>query len=161
MTNTVNLFFNGKELALLKNGRALKSWPAMSGREGYQHKRLTPLKSEGPIPEGIWYVRQKNYQNMDDLPFLERNISKIMPRIPGVKVGKWTGGIPAWGKERVWLEPSSYTRTFGRKDFSIHGGWKLGSAGCIDLAGGMSDFASFFKEYNDDLDLIVRYPEDF
>ncbi len=158
MTDTVNLFFNGKELALLKNGQTLKSWPAMSGHKGYQHKNNTSIADEGPIPEGIWHVRQKNHQSFDDLSFE----NKVASSIPVIKKGSFPGGgLIAWGHDRIWLEPSPYTETFGRKNFSIHGGWKFGSAGCIDLAGGMSDFMDYFKGYNDDLDLIVRYPDNF
>ena len=154
MTDTVNLFFNGKELSFLKNGRALKSWPAMSGREGYQHRYDVFIKNKGPIPEGIWHVRQKNHQNIKGLSSWGRTKSKF-------GFGTWPGLESSWGEDRIWLEPHLSTRTFGRTGITIHGGDEFGSAGCIDLAGGMPDFIKFFKEYNDDLDLIVRYPEDF
>ena len=154
MTNTVNLFFNGKELSVLKNGQALKTWPAMSGRKGYQHRYDIFIKNKGPIPEGIWHVRQKNHQSFRDITPWEQKKSYFGR-------GPWPGGHPSWGKDRIWLEPHPKTRTYGRKDLTIHGGNEFGSRGCIDLAGGMPDFIKFFKEYNDDLDLIVRYPEDF
>lgn len=56
--------------------------------------------------------------------------------------GGWPGGENSWGKERVWLTPSTDTEVYGRSGFTIHGGEVYGSAGCIDL-GPYSDI--FFR----------------
>jgi hypothetical protein len=40
----------------------------------------------------------------------------------------------------VFLNPLPGTDTRGRSGFSIHGGAKPGSAGCIDLCGGIGAF---------------------
>ena len=42
----------------------------------------------------------------------------------------------------IWIKPSKETNTYGRDDFSIHGGWVPGSAGCIDLASNMDNFVA-------------------
>lgn len=69
----------------------------------------------------------------------------------------WPGGYMSWGDQRIWVVPVSGTETFGRSGFSIHGGLVLGSAGCIDLGIGMSDFAKVFRDSGDDMILSVNY----
>lgn len=46
----------------------------------------------------------------------------------------------AWGTHMVKLKPSGNNKTYGRKNFYIHGGDYPGSAGCIDLGGSMGKF---------------------
>lgn len=43
-----------------------------------------------------------------------------------------------WGDWRITLSPLSTTDTMGRSGFFIHGGSTPGSAGCIDIGGGLS-----------------------
>lgn len=66
---------------------------------------------------------------------------------PFWKTGEWPGAVPGWGTERVWADPTRETEanglTFGRKDMAIHDGWWQGSAGCIDLAKHITDFANW------------------
>jgi hypothetical protein len=69
--------------------------------------------------------------------------------------GPWPKGIPAWGNYRVWLNPDPDTETFGRGNFSIHGGWTPGSAGCIDLTREMDDFAELMQSLGQD-EVLVR-----
>ena len=57
----------------------------------------------------------------------------------------------------VWLEPSKETNTYGRDDFSIHGGWNLGSAGCIDMTGQINAFTSWLESTGKDLIIHVKY----
>ena len=63
----------------------------------------------------------------------------------------------SWGISRVWLEPSNKTNTYGRDNFSIHGGWWPGSAGCIDLTGQIDKFTNWFENNGLDLILSVKY----
>ena len=42
-----------------------------------------------------------------------------------------------WGDWRAPLVPTKGTKTHGRDGFFIHGGGITGSAGCIDLGGGL------------------------
>ena len=71
--------------------------------------------------------------------------------------GKWPGSEYSWGNSRVWLEPSKETNTYGRDDFSIHGGWVPGSAGCIDLTSNIDNFVALFDYIGNDLIIKVEY----
>ena len=51
--------------------------------------------------------------------------------------------------------------TKGRTNLSIHRGKDFSSKGCIDLAGGMSNFLSYFESHGEDIELIVKYPDWF
>ena len=42
-----------------------------------------------------------------------------------------------WGSFRVPIHPESGTNIFGRSGFFLHGGNLPGSAGCIDVGGGI------------------------
>ena len=69
------------------------------------------------------------------------------------------------------MEPSKETDTYGRNDFSIHGGVAFGSAGCIDLRTEISDFIKLISSKisiidididNGNIDeLIVRLYEEY
>jgi len=73
------------------------------------------------------------------------------------KQTSWSGGSSSWGDERIWLTPGEDNNMKDRSGFSIHGGDKYGSSGCIDLAGNMSYFLKVFEEYGTELELIVKY----
>jgi hypothetical protein len=51
----------------------------------------------------------------------------------------------AWGDHRITIHVFSETQTYGRGGFFIHGGTHAGSAGCINLHGGMEAFAKDLK----------------
>ena len=74
-----------------------------------------------------------------------------------VGFGTWRGGTDSWGESRAWLEASTETNTYGRDDFSIHGGWVPGSAGCIDLTSNMDNFVALFDYIENDLIIKVEY----
>ncbi len=155
------LEFDGEQLSWYENNQKKKSWKAMSGQPAYQCAEYQNVPNSGPIPEGTWQVKQSNYQNFDDLSMNEMVISQAgtIAKIFGKQVGKWPGGTWAWGKHRVWLEPKDETNTHGRTRITIHGGSDFGSAGCIDLADGMDDFAQDYKKYGKDMPLTVKYPK--
>jgi len=72
--------------------------------------------------------------------------------------GTWRRGTSAWGNYRFWLTPKPDTKTFGRDNFSIHGGLLPGSAGCIDLTSEMDDFADLMRALGQDkVDVDVNY----
>ncbi len=132
----------------------------MSGKPDYQAPQYQNSLN-GPIPEGNWYTRQNQFQNFDDLSTKEKAISYVggvTNKAFEVPYGKWPGGEVSWGNHRVWLEPDANTNTYGRTNFSTHGGWFEGSAGCIDLTNGMDDFAKDFRNYGKDLTIKVKYP---
>ena len=155
------LEFDGEQLSWYENNQKKKSWKAMSGQPAYQCAEYQNVPNNGPIPEGTWQVKQSNYQNFDDLSMNDKLISQTgaIAKIFGKQVGKWPGGTWAWRKHRVWLEPKDETNTHGRTRITIHGGSDFGSAGCIDLADGMDDFAQDYKEYGKDMPLTVKYPK--
>ena len=63
----------------------------------------------------------------------------------------------SWGNSRVWLEPSKETNTYGRDNFSIHGGMWPGSAGCIDMTSNIKNFVALFEFVGKDLIVEVKY----
>ena len=145
------LLFDGQKLMWYENGQKVKEWQAMSGNKDCQSRKCIPLENIGPIPEGKWHVKQINHQTAD-----------IVDQTLGVfGAGKWRGGYSSWGNDRIWLEPDKKTNTQGRTNLSIHGGTDFGSRGCIDLAGGMDNFISYFESYGEDIELIVKYPDWF
>ena len=144
------LIFNGKSLALYENGLKTKEWAGVSGRPGYQSPKSQGLKNKGPIPQGSYMARQGNYQEWHRI-----SPSQKLKGIFGV--GTWPGSIESWGSQRVWLEPGNDTDTMGRNNFSIHGGTKPGSAGCIDLTNQMGIFAFWFLNNGKDMIVHVKY----
>lgn len=149
------LTFNGKELAWRRGLWVVKSWPAVSGAEGYQQPADQPKVNLGPLPEGVWSVQQGEYQNIFNYPF--RGLIAGFFSTPEAKLGNWPGSIIAWGVERVWVFPEKDTETYGRKDFSIHGGLFPGSAGCIDMTRHMDAFTEMFLRHGKDMILLVDY----
>lgn len=57
------LQFNGKEVSWHEDGQKKKSWPAMSGKKGYQCRTDTEITDHGPIPEGKWILRKGSGQH--------------------------------------------------------------------------------------------------
>jgi hypothetical protein len=144
------LAFDGQRLSWLRGGRVVASWPAVSGKAGYQGKSHQRLKGQGPLPEGVWEVRQSEYQKMPDRGILD----SLLAELGGTA---WPGGTSSWGRHRIWLHPKPGTVTFGRGGFSIHGGDTPGSAGCIDLTTNMPYFAQRFLRHGKTLELTVKY----
>jgi len=76
-------------------------------------------RDKGPIPKGNYRLYA---QDLSD---------------PG-PVGDGLRNLRAdWGDWRVKLWPDEPAATFGRDGFYLHGGWQPGSAGCIDVGGGI------------------------
>ncbi len=145
-----DMSFDGTTLRMYdQQGNVIREWPAASGRPGYQSSTFQSVADHGPIPEGFYVAKQSALQS--------RPTGLFDRGLQAVGRGTWPGGQPAWGDYRVWLNPIRGTNTFGRTNFSIHGGWFPGSAGCIDLCGGMGSFVEAFKATGRDLVLRVRY----
>lgn len=93
-------------------------------------------KGKGGLPEGIYSINKSELQFWADLSIANKTISTT-----GLG-GAWKGGQYAWGRHRYWINPEDGTNTYGRNNFSIHGGDSWGSAGCIDLeTSGARDFS--------------------
>lgn len=151
------LEFDGEYLRWIENGMAIRYWNAVSGRPGYQDKQHQREKNKGPLPEGRYIARQSELQRWEDYSFPNRHAC-ILRALGLIKLsGAWSGCQIAWGDRRIWLNPGPETQTYGRKDFSIHGGTIPGSAGCIDLTSGLASFVDAFIKYGKDMDVLVRY----
>ena len=145
--------FDGKKFTLYENDKPIMSWDAVSGKDGYRSPEYQNLKDTGPIPEGTYVARQSELQRMSPIDWII-GWSRLLSEDLG---GKWPGSEYSWGDSRVWLEPSKETNTYGRDDFSIHGGWVPGSAGCIDLTSNIDNFVALFDYIGNDLIIKVEY----
>ena len=129
------------------------SWDAVSGAKGYQRPEYQSVKDKGTIPEGTYVARQSELQRMSPIDWII-GWSRLLSEDLG---GKWPGSSYSWGNSRIWLEPSKENNTYGRDDFSIHGGWVPGSAGCIDLTSNIDNFVALFEVLGNDLIIRVEY----
>ena len=145
--------FDGKKFTLYENNKPIISWDAVSGAKGYQSPEYQSVKDKGTIPEGTYVARQSELQRMSPIDWVI-GWSRLLSEDLG---GKWPGSEYSWGSSRVWLEPSKETNTYGRDDFSIHGGWVPSSAGCIDLTSDMDNFVALFDYIGNDLIIKVEY----
>lgn len=79
---------------------------------------------EGPIPVGTYFIDPKDLSDPNLIGDIARN---YRPDSPG-----------DWGDFRVRIQPIGTTNTRGRDNFFLHGGGYSGSAGCIDVGGGLT-----------------------
>lgn len=100
--------------------------PATSGRGACENNNSSTCQSasfEGPIPIGMYYIDPSDLSDPNIVGDLART---YRPDSPG-----------DWGDFRVRIESFSSTNTYGRDGFFLHGGGYSGSAGCIDVGGGI------------------------
>lgn len=100
---------------------------ATSGRGACKNNPSESCQSipfEGPIPVGTYYINSSDLSDPNIIGDLARN---YRPDAPG-----------DWGDFRVRIRPIGSTNTRGRNGFFLHGGRYSGSAGCIDVGGGLS-----------------------
>ncbi|SEB19056.1 RHS repeat-associated core domain-containing protein, partial [Marinobacterium iners] len=100
-----------------QNGSSPYNIPSSSGRNGSTDQTA---RNQGPIPTGGYTGNASNLTNPGFFGDLARN----------------TRGD--WGDWRMPLNPNDGTNTFGRDGFFLHGGSGDGSAGCIDIGGGIT-----------------------
>ena len=143
--------FNGQNLGLYNNMGQYANLDAQSGHRDYQSSRYQNVANKGPLPEGIYYANQDQRQN----------ISLIDSIIGFGKRGKWPGSIPAWGINRVWLQPDENTDTYGRSGFTIHGGLSKGSAGCIDIPWQTGKLNDYLDDCQESVPVYVKYPNNW
>jgi RHS repeat-associated protein len=145
------LHFDGKKLQWLDDdGKLVREYDAISGSP---HNQSDDARSwpGGPIPEGEWNVP---FERSQDMPWYEKL------RCDTLGCGTWPGGTKSWGEHRAWLEPVNIPNPGARNlhnSFTIHGGTRPGSAGCIDLTNRMPDFARDLKNHGKDIRLKVKY----
>lgn len=106
-------------------GRSPYNMPASSGKPNCSCDASS--KNEGPIPSGNYTAKSNELTNAPWYKDIARTLAGVA-RISG-------GGD--WGDWRIPLHPNPGTDTFGRKGFMMHGGFIPGSAGCIDIGGGI------------------------
>ena len=182
------LLFDGFKLTWYRNDKPLKSWKAMSGDPNpkYQKKSNQGLSNYGPLPEGVWDVKQSEYQSVEDekyddyvaevkskaanlLDTANRSTGMFLNKLGVIKnnklvdkkFGNWSGGYISWGDYRIWLHPAKGTNAKNRSGLAIHGGSSYGSNGCIDLATKVYEFMQMYRTYGKDMKLIVKYADDF
>lgn len=102
---------------------------AESGRPGCECS--SRVKDQGPIPSGNYTLNKSELTNPGRLGDYARNLRGD------------------WGDWRAPLVPSSGTQRYGRSGFFLHGGRFPGSAGCIDIGGGVSGNDQTNKLLND------------
>lgn len=93
-----HLYFNGETISHVKDGKTIMSWAAVSGKEGKRSKEFQHIEGEGPLPEGLWRLRQNNLQSIDDISIGQRFIGIFGQ-------GKWPGLERSWGNQRIWIDP--------------------------------------------------------
>ncbi len=143
-----HLTFDGKNLRLYKNNILVKSLSAMSGKRGFQERRYQPIPDKGPLPEGLYYLRQNRRQNLT-----------LGPAFWGIfERGTWPKTVYGWGLKRVWLDPDENNNMFGRDGFTIHGGFSKGSGGCIDIPYQTDVLSDYLDTCQETTPLKVRYP---
>ncbi|OCR07500.1 hypothetical protein BA184_09155, partial [Helicobacter pullorum] len=184
----ISLHFNGKLLTIIvnKDDKEIEriSFQAVSGRpqkkSNNKHyftyeKERQMLKSEGPIPEGEYYITPLS-ENIDDGVQYWNQIGYWQRLKSNLGGGQWRGGTSAWGTIRIPIQPKTKTltnaqeQTITRGDFFIHGGAEAGSAGCIDLLDKNELFFDkllhYVEQYKDEIldnqgkiPLIVKYED--
>lgn len=103
-------------------GRQPYSMPASTGRPNCGCDSSDP--NRGPIPSGDYSIDIKKVQQLTTWQTIKRNRPSFL-------------GGGDWGSWNAPLTPNPGTNTFNRNGFYMHEGMFPGSAGCIDVGGGM------------------------
>lgn len=103
-------------------GRQPYNMPASTGRPNCGCDSSDP--DRGPIPSGEYTIDSTKVQQLTIWQTIKRN-----------RPGSLGGGD--WGSWNAPLMPNPGTNTFNRSGFYLHEGMFTGSAGCIDVGGGM------------------------
>ncbi|WP_454766370.1 hypothetical protein [Cupriavidus campinensis] len=149
------LLFDGRSLKWIEDGKTGKQWAATSGTPGFNTKEYQTHPNKGPLPEGRYLALQGDFQKWEETNMFNR--AACVFKYLSIDAGRWPGCTIAWGRRRVGLRPLPGTILHGRSNFTIHGGWFAGSAGCIDLTSSMDAFAKEFMYYAKNMELEVRY----
>ena len=125
--SSLQLRFNGRFLSL--RTPQVRSYAAVSGRPTasglFDNSQARQHESrEGPIPAGRYWIQPSQMWT--------NHWYNLAPRA-------------AWGNHRITIHVFPGTDTYGRGGFFIHGGTHAGSAGCINLHGGMEDLFRTLK----------------
>lgn len=103
-----------------QNGTKPYNVPITSGKGSCMNNpACSKRRNKGPVPSGKYNIKTDDLTNPGILGDIARN----------------TRGD--WGDWRAPLSPTGDTDTFGRDGFFMHGGMQKGSAGCVDVGGGI------------------------
>lgn len=136
-SNKIRLSYNisqGILYFITKSG--LNKIQATSGKSEFQNDpKAVDKKNKGPIPPGDYYIIPEELSD----PYLLGDIGRIL-NIKTLLSKNWTNwSLADWGDWRVRLHriKGKDLVATDRDNFFIHGGWFEGSAGCIDISGGI------------------------
>ena len=121
-----------------------------SGKGKCENKpKCEQMPDKGPIPRGNYEIYPSRIDNPSLMNDLRRNFRDERSQ-----------GGGDWGDWRVRIYPMPGTNRFGRTGFYLHGGWWDGSAGCIDIGGGIFGNDKLLRDLqrdpNDRIPLLVR-----
>jgi Protein of unknown function (DUF2778) len=111
------------------------SFKATSGKnECMNNKDCEDKPYIGPTPKGAYYIIANQLDDPNHWGDAGRAIAGgVLTKIGNVNIRK-----PAdWGDFRIEIYPQAGTNTHGRNNMFLHGGDIEGSAGCIDIGGGI------------------------
>jgi RHS repeat-associated protein len=131
-------------------GRKPYETEGTSGRGECENKTICEkMIDKGPIPRGKYEVYPSRIDNPSLMDDLRRNFSTSRSQ-----------GGGDWDDWRVRIYPLPGTKRFGRTGFYLHGGYWDGSAGCIDIGGGIFGSDKLLEDLRRDPDnkipLLVR-----
>lgn len=130
----IRLVFN-KDTLVLYGGKKLHQYNAASGLQ----------KKYEPIPKGRYWINPAELWTRslatDAAVCALGAFDEKLTCADAVR-----GHRSSWGNHRITIHPYPTTKTGDRGGFFIHGGAVFGSAGCIDLAGGMDRFVKDLLE---------------
>lgn len=141
----VRLVFDVRKGILIVNtgrdGEASYAIAATSGRDQYMNNPdFESNKNYGPIPRGVYEIHVSELEDKGLLTDIGRR------------------AMADWGDWRVRLHRKDGKKPYDRTDFFLHGGDKPGSAGCIDIGGGIFGNKSTDRLFRDlffDRDKVV------
>ena len=181
-----SLSFDGDKLIWLVNGKAVKSWGAVSGltwkntpindygklvnRFISSRQEWSKQKDAGPLPEGQYSVGPLETRSgqPEEIGAIEAFWHKFIARDVSDKDADRAFckntllSRISWGNYRLRITPTGGQKMYSRGDFYVHGGSLEGSHGCIDLTDDMDDFAKFFTIWSTTngkktIPLVVKY----
>ncbi len=103
-------------------GRASYPLTATSGEDGCSCSETE--KDRGPIPYGQYNINSSDVNILSKWETIKRNRPSIL-------------GGGDWGSRNVKITPLVGTEVYNRDGFYLHEGTLNGSAGCIDIGGGL------------------------
>ncbi|MDG5817029.1 hypothetical protein QA601_18170 [Chitinispirillales bacterium ANBcel5] len=135
-----HLVFNGSSLQWFdKDGKevpfkvddttSVNALKAFTGSADLQPPEGQDKVNEGPIPEGIWWLKRDNLQCIDDLGFWRGTFGRT-----------WPGGVERWGRYRLWLEHDPETKNQGRTNLCVLGNESRNTGGNIHIFDSETDF---------------------